>query len=306
MLVAKQGGGDKVWLMKSNGRFGLLRAMLALVVGSPGVFGMEIIAHRGASHDAPENTLTALKLGFAHGAEAVELDIHLTKDGKLVVMHDDNTKRTGARDRKITDQTLEEIQQLDVAAWGQWAGKGFAEKAPTLQDVLPLVPKGKRVFIEIKSGPETLPILKAVLESSKNNPAQEPIITFHHEVARGVKELLPRHEVAWLCSWKKDSQTGEFPKIEDLIAKAKEAKLDGLDLNFGFPIDKEFVAKVHRAGLKLYTWTVDDAEVAYRHLEAGVDGLTTNKPAWIRTELARRRASGGKAVAPTGTGLNNP
>jgi glycerophosphoryl diester phosphodiesterase len=74
--------------------------------------------------------------------------------------------------------------------------------------------------------------------------------------------------------------------VEELIAKAKAGNLDGLDLNYGFPIDKAFVKKVHAAGLKLYTWTVDDPAIAKKEIEAGVDGITTNRPEWMRQQVA--------------------
>jgi glycerophosphoryl diester phosphodiesterase len=74
--------------------------------------------------------------------------------------------------------------------------------------------------------------------------------------------------------------------VDELIPQAKAAKLDGLDLDGGFPIDGAFVQKVHGAGLKLYTWTVDDPEVARKEAAAGVEGITTNRPGWLREQLA--------------------
>ena len=78
-------------------------------------------------------------------------------------------------------------------------------------------------------------------------------------MAKAAKELLGPHQVLWLHSWSKDK---ENPSVEELISKVKAAKLDGLDLHYDFPIDSGFVSKVHAAGLKLYTWTVDDPTVA--------------------------------------------
>src|SRR3954463_16818778 len=89
--------------------------------------GVEIIAHRGASFDAPENTLASFKLGYEQKADADELDIHLTKDGKIVVMHDFTTKRTGSVDKKIVEQTFDEVRAQNVGNFGKWQGKGFNE-----------------------------------------------------------------------------------------------------------------------------------------------------------------------------------
>jgi glycerophosphoryl diester phosphodiesterase len=99
-----------------------------------------------------------------------------------------------------------------------------------------------------------------------------------------VKERMPRLEVSWLVS--SDSKTKEFPPIREIVAKAKAAGLDGLDLDSGFPIDKQFVETVRNAGLKLYTWTVDDPVVAKTEVLAGVDGITTNRPEWLRKQLS--------------------
>lgn len=92
-------------------------------------FATQIVGHRGASFDAPENTLSSFKLGYKHNADADELDIHLTKDGKVVVMHDYDTGRTGGKKLKISEHTLEELRALDIGKWGKWQGKGFSEKS---------------------------------------------------------------------------------------------------------------------------------------------------------------------------------
>jgi glycerophosphoryl diester phosphodiesterase len=256
------------------------------LIGGNVSFGLEIIAHRGASHDAPENTLAAFRLGFEQKADAIELDIHLTRDGRIVVMHDPNAKRTGGIDKKLAEMTVKEIQQLNVGAFGKWNGKGFTERPPLLDEVLSLVPDGKRVLIEIKTHSEILPELDQVFRQSNKNPKQMPMITFYYDVAKAAKEKFPNHEVSWLHSWARDKQTGEYPKVDELIGRAKEAKLDGLDLQSGFPIDAEFVKRVHNAGLKLYTWTVDDLKVARKEKAAGVDGITTNRPKWLRDQIA--------------------
>src|SRR3954467_2541534 len=143
---------------------------------------IEIIGHRGASYDAPENTVASFKLGWEQQADADELDIYLSKDGQVVVMHDPNTKRTAGADRKIVDQTFEELRQLDAGVWKgpQWAG----EKIPTLAEALATMPDGKRFFIEIKSGSEILPELEKVLEASGKRPEQLVIIGFGYETMR--------------------------------------------------------------------------------------------------------------------------
>lgn len=244
---------------------------------------MKLIAHRGASHDAPENTLAALRLGFAQGADAGEVDVHLTRDARIVVHHDADTGRTTGRQQALAAQTAGELRVLDAGQWGQWHGSAFSEKIPLLAEVLALVPAGRRLFIEIKVGAEILSELEQVIRASGLAASQLPLITFDLAVAQATKSHLPAHEVCWIVEV---PGFGRTPRIDDLIHQTKAAGLDGLDLEAKFPIDAAFVQKIHAAGLKLYTWTVDDPAIARAFAAAGVDGLTTNRPGWMREQLS--------------------
>ncbi len=245
---------------------------------------VQIIAHRGASYDAPENTVSAFKLGYAQKADGVELDIYLTSDGKIAVLHDGDTLRISGVSNRVDRTSFEGLRKLEVGQWGKWTNQAYSEKIPALEEVLPLIPDGKRLFIEIKCGPEILPGLERVLQRGGRTPAQTVLIGFNYDTMRLAKARFPHLECAWLASGNKKK---EFPPIDELIEKAKAAHFDGLDLEQGFPIDAGFVAKVHAAGLKLYTWTVDDPAVARKEIAAGVDGITTNRPEWLRKQLSR-------------------
>ena len=105
-----------------------------LAVGPKRVAMPEIVAHRGASHDAPENTLASVNLAWKRKAPSVEIDVYLSRDKRVVVYHDKTTKRIGGRDREVKDQTLEELRQLDVGSWKSPKYKG--EQVPTLEEVL--------------------------------------------------------------------------------------------------------------------------------------------------------------------------
>lgn len=241
------------------------------------LMAVALIAHRGASHDAPENTLAALRLGYEQGADAAECDVHLTRDGRIVLHHDADTGRSAGRHQAVRDQTFAQLQSLNIGQWGKWHGSAFAEKIPDLASALALVPAGKRLFVELKIGAEILPELERVLRACGLAPAQVALITFDLATARAAKVQLPAHEVCWIA---------EPPaKLDDLITGAKSAGLDGLDLSHRYPIDAAFVQQVHAAGLKLYTWTVDDPAVARLEAAAGVDGITTNRPGWLREQL---------------------
>jgi glycerophosphoryl diester phosphodiesterase len=249
-----------------------------------------IIAHRGASADAPENTLAAFKLGYAQGADGVELDIHLTKDGRVVAIHDDDTLRVGGVDRKVADQTLAEVRSLNVGKFGHWKGKGMVERVPTLDEALALVPPGKKLYIEIKCGNEILATLADALHATTTvTPQQTVIITFHHDVAQAAKRKFPNREVYWLVEHGKDERTGQHPHLDELIAKANAARADGLNLEHDFPLDQRAVGKIHGAGLKCVVWTLDDPAKARRLISAGVDAITTNRPGMLRRELESAR-----------------
>ncbi len=245
---------------------------------------VEIVAHRGASFDAPENTVAAIKLAWQQKADAAEFDVYLSKDGKIVVIHDATTKRTAGEDRKVAGSTVEQLKKLDV---GKWKDPKFAgERVPTLEEMLATVPAGKRVFIEVKCGPEIVEELDRVLKASKLKPEQTAVISFSADVVAAAKKARPDLQAYWIVSL---APKGKQPRnAEELIAKAKEIKADGLDLSATPAIlDKTFGTKVKDAGLKLYVWTVNDAALARQMIAAGVESITTDRPGWLREQLAK-------------------
>lgn len=248
---------------------------------------MHIIAHRGASHDAPENTLAAVRLAWAQHADALEVDVHLTRDGRLAVIHDPDTMRTAGARRFVATTTWPDLQQLDV---GRWKDARFAgEKIPTLDDVFALVPEGKRVFVEIKSGPESVPALQRCVARARHEQpvrlgaAQIAIITFDLPTAEAAKRALPEHEVCWLAEAGAEAPR---PTLLEIAAAARTAGLNGIDVDANWPLSKDVVQQIRRNGFKLYVWTVDDAPLARSLAAAGVDALTTNRPGWLRAQIA--------------------
>jgi glycerophosphoryl diester phosphodiesterase len=227
---------------------------------------MKIIAHRGYSAEAPENTLAAFNLAFDVPSDGIELDVYLTKDKKIVVMHDATTARTGDRDLVVVDSSFEELRKLDVGAWKgeKWAGERISE----LSEVFACVPVGKEIVIELKSGPEIIPELGEYIRNSGKREEEIVIISFNDSVF-AAKKLFPNIRALPLY--------GNTDDIAEIINKAVESGMDGLDLGWqGLTAEK--VRLVKDAGLELYVWTVDDVEVACQMKEYGVDGLTTNNP----------------------------
>ena len=245
---------------------------------------MKIIAHRGASFDAPENTLAAVNLAWRQHSDAVEVDLQMTRDGRLAVIHDDNTRRTTRVNRKVARYTMAELGVLDAGRGKK--GGGFSEKIPTLEEVLARVPHDRRIFVEIKCRKDTASELTRVLARSHCQRAQIIFIGFSLPRMVSLKKVFPGIEIYWLAELRRHWRTRRYPDAEKIIAKINIAGLDGLDLKANRAITPKFVQKIHDAGLKLYVWTVDRPEVAKKLLDAGVDGITTNRPGWLREQLS--------------------
>ena len=244
-----------------------------------------IIAHRGASHDAPENTLASVNLAWEKEAPAVEIDIHLSKDGQIVVLHDFNTLDLYGRDREVKDQTVEELLQLDA---GQHKGEQWkGEKIPLLDQVLSTVPEGRKIVVEIKIGPDIIPELKKALGKSDLSPEQIVIISFNWDTVAAATKAFPHYKIYALSSFKKNKETDAWePTIKALIKRAKKVGADGIYVKaIDAIINEDSIAEVHRNGLEFYVWTVDDPALARSLKQAGVDGITTNRPQWLAAQI---------------------
>ncbi|EIP96697.1 glycerophosphoryl diester phosphodiesterase [Opitutaceae bacterium TAV1] len=238
-----------------------------------------VFAHRGASHDAPENTLAAYAVGWEQQADGLELDIHLTADGQIVVMHDADTKRTTSVAGKISAQTFEELRKLDVGAWkgATWTG----QRIPTLDEALASVPAGKQVIIEIKCDSEIIPALKDFIEKS-GKPADELLIhCFTFETICAARQAIPHVRACWLVN--PDRDTDLLPLLE----KARAAGLDALNPDVNSRIDEALVTRAHANNMGIFVWTVNDPDAARRLKSLGVDGILTDRPGWMRVQLLK-------------------
>ena len=242
---------------------------------------VEIIAHRGASYLAPENSMSAVMLGWEKGAD-VEVDVYLTKDNRIVVIHDKSTKRTGDKDLTISETGWEELRTVDV---GRFKSEDFAgERMPLLEEVIATVPAGRKLYVEIKCGQEIVPFLEAVIDASGKR-GQIVIIAFDFDTIVAAKKRMPDIGAYWLKGTEKDKVTRKYiGHGVGLVEKVKAEGLDGLDVHYG-GVTREFADAVKDAGLGLYVWTVDDPKEATRLVELGVDGITTNRPEWLEEKL---------------------
>ncbi|MBI5382393.1 MAG: glycerophosphodiester phosphodiesterase [Opitutae bacterium] len=266
---------------------------LTCLLAAPAARATDLVAHRGASFEAPENTLAAANLAWQNNADVVELDIHLTKDGKLVVTHDANLKRVTGRDAAIVDLTFDEIRQLDAGSWKN--PKYAGEKIPSLDELIATLPAGKRLFVEIKTGPESVPELAATLARTKMTEKQISLISFNYETLVAARKALPAYTTIYVSSYKKPKDPSKAPpSLDKLIEDCRKAGLHGLDLQHTWPLDAAAVKKIRDAGLQLHVWTIDTPEIARRWIALGADSITTNRASWLREQLSQPAAVANK------------
>ena len=226
-----------------------------------------IIAHRGISFDLPENSLSAFNASWAVGVDGIEGDFHLTRDGSIVCIHDDNTSKVCNKNLVICNSTLQELKELNL----QCEGKNHLNiKIPTLTEVLKTVPSGKKIFVEIKCGVEILSPLVKELSRSKINSNQVVIISFDRQVVKELKEMAPEYKALLLYSYE------EGREVSSLINEMFDIKADGIGTDN--ELSKEFVEKVIISGLEYHSWTIDNADTANQLISWGSNSITTNEP----------------------------
>ena len=235
----------------------------------------QIIAHRGASYIAPENTVAAAKLAWELGADAVEVDIHLSKDNRVIVIHDKDTKRTcsGKKNISVKDAPSTLLRDLDAGVWKDEKYKG--EKIPFLSEIIETVPAGKKLVVEIKCGSEVLPHLKRVVGASGKSD-QIVFISFGWDTILDTKKEFPENKCYWLSAVKLG--------LKKKMRMAAEKGLEGVNLKYTL-IDENVMQLANSLNLEVLTWTVDDPEEARRLTDLGVKGITTNRPKWLADRM---------------------
>jgi glycerophosphoryl diester phosphodiesterase len=263
------------------------RLIVAAVVGvllaiAIGVFALqsvrlqddvEIMAHRGSSKAAPENTLASIQKAIDEGADWVEIDVQETADGEVVVLHDSDFMKLAGRNLKIWDATLDDLKDIDIGSW--FAPEFRDQRVPTLAEVLDLC-KGKiRVNIELKyyGHDQQLEQRVADIVRSREMDSQVVAMSLKMDAVRKMKSIRPNWRVGLLMS----VSAGDLSKIE----------ADFLAVNAGF-VHRGFVRRVHDAEKEVFVWTVNDALAMSNMIGRGVDGLLTDKPALARRVLEER------------------
>jgi len=247
--------------------------------------GQFVIGHRGAAGDAPENTLASFNLAWQRGADGVEGDFYLSADGHIVCIHDADTQRVAGEKHLVAKTTLADLRKLDVGVWKgeKWRG----EKIPTLEEVLATVPQGKKIFIELKIGPEIVEPLQRVLVASQLRPEQIVIISFDPAAIAACEKLMPHLRSHWLTSYKEQADGTWKPTASEVARTIERIHADGLGshalLKF---FNKAFIEQYRAAGEdEFHVWTVNDLDVAKRYQQLGAWSITTDRPGWLRKQL---------------------
>ena len=232
-----------------------------------------VIAHRGASEAAPENTLAAFRLGADLGADFVELDVQESSDGEVVVVHDSDLMKVGGSPLKIWEAPGAALRAVDV---GSRKGPQFArERVPTLAEVFALTKGRVRVIVELKSYGHSQRLEERVVEIVEAaGVANETIfMSLDHDMTRRLKQLRPSWTVGVLVA----KAVGDVTSLgADFLAV--EASL----------ATRAFVRRAHRAGQDVYVWTVNDPAWMVAAMGNGVDGLITDRPDVAREAVERR------------------
>lgn len=243
-----------------------------------------VIAHRGASGLAPENTLAAVKKALQTEADFIEIDVHESKDGEVVVIHDATVDRTTNGTGAVADLTLAELKKLDAGVKHDSAFAG--ERIPTLAQVLKAIKGRKKLLVELKKGKEYYPSLeKKTLQLIREYQAEDWCVlqSFHDPILERIWAadfVIPTHKLL----------VGKIPFLPIFVDH--ELKFGGFDryseataINIHrFFASKSFIKSLHSQGFKTFIWTEDKPQNIQKLYELGADGVMTNHP-----ELIERR-----------------
>ena len=230
------------------------------------------IGHRGASGDYPENTIAAFRAAIGAGAQMCELDVQLTRDGAVVVIHDDTVDRTTNGKGAVAKKTLAELKQLDAGARFK-GGTARGERIPTLDEVFAATSGRCGLNIELKAGEVEGAV--ATLMRKWNAMDTSMVSSFEWNRLAAIREIDPVVRIGVLAE----------KKAPAMLEKATQLRAYAINPRFDM-VTPGLCEDAHARGLKVLAWTVDLPEQMRRQLDCGVDGIMTNYPARLREVLA--------------------
>jgi len=228
----------------------------------------KVIAHRGFSGIAPENTLAAFQKAIDSQFEYYELDVHKTKDDSLVVIHDATVDRTSSNGMKgkVSEMTYQELSKVRVGYSNKFGNEFKNEKIPTLREAL-VKSKGKiKVCVEVKVKGVEQEMLDIINDLDMKD--EVIIFSFYYQVLEKVRQLDKEIPILFLVG----------SANEQSIAAAKNVGAQAIGAGGGNPLTKEYIEKAHENGIEVWRWTVDDTITMKELVEVGVDGIISNFP----------------------------
>ena len=253
----------------------------------------QVIAHQGGNHLRPDNTMVAFRNAVQLGVDALELDVHGTADGELVVIHDETVDRTTNGSGLVREMTLEQIRELDAAyRWphhmetGEYPYRGRGVKIPTLEEVLRAFPDVP-MTIEIKQREPSIVRQFGELLQRYDREQHTIVASFHPDVMREFRRQFPSFATSGV-----EPEIRTFYVMKTVFAgwlypppmEAFQVPEASGDLQV---ITPRFVRAAHRRGISVQVWTINDRDSMRRILDAGVDGIITDRPDLLLEELGR-------------------
>lgn len=237
----------------------------------------KVMAHRGASTETPENTMAAFQKAIDDMADYIELDVQLTSDGEVIVMHDSNAYRTTGVDENIVNMTYKEVRRLDAGSWYSDEYKG--EKVPGLREVLELAQGKIKLNIELKpadNGEELARKTVALIE--KYNMENDCVITSFSSLALSAAKSCDENiRVGYILS----AAYGDYYDMKNI---------DFFSVNAAF-LSKRTIDAIHNSGKQVYAWTVNNKDSIKNLTNKGVDGVITDNPVLARETIYSRDTS---------------
>jgi len=235
-----------------------------------------IIAHRGASADAPENTIAAFELALEQGADGIELDVHLSADGHPVVIHDFTLERTTNGSGPVSAQRVRDLKRLDAGGWRE--RRFLGQRVQTLQEVLERFRDRARFWIELKAGSRVYPSIEERVVST---------LEIYDVVDRSLVQSFDHDAIALTRSLNPDLRVGvlvdEAPIRAGLLAPGvANAICPGADL-----VTESLLTRIRDAGLECYVWTVNEPALMDRLVSWQVNGIITDRPGVLAARLGR-------------------
>lgn len=238
---------------------------------------MGITAHRGGARMAPENTISALAYAIDAGADWAEIDVQETKDGKLILLHDDSLKRTAGVNKKVWEMTLAQIEKLDAGS--SFHRKFRGEKIPTLEEVLKFCKGRLDLNIEIKYNGKNRGIVHKVVRAIRENGFEDycVVTSMNYGFLEQIKETAPEIRTGYIM-------TMTYGSTANITAA------DFFSVKHTY-VTESFVKEAHGMGKEIHAWTVNYRGDVRRMIDMGVDNIITDDPVMVRKVQGRESGS---------------